>query len=528
MTRVSPVFTSALMVLGAVFLSACAPEPPAGDTQPAAESQPTAAHPEQALIDDLVVANRIFGKEVGILDIQGHVSVRSEIDPNYYFISRYLSPGAVTAADIIENDLDSHAVAGPRTDQARETHLHGQIYKARPDVMAIVHAHTPELVAFGMSSVPLWHGESRVPVWDIRRFNEGRTGTVRTPVLGVAMAEEGLGSSDSLLLWGHGMAVTANSLQDLVYRAIDLRETARRQQAVIAMGGTWNPQMRRVTLRPDSAEVIRAWEYLKQLVLEDVGEQIPASPPPIPIRSDDPDEATVRDLVLANRILATEELGILDAYGHVSVRSPSDPSSYFVAPGVSAGVVTSDDIVRRDMTDLGGQGLSIHAEVYKARPDVMAVVYTTTSEFVVLSEGSVQLRPVVNGGASLRDGLPVFDIGSLDPQQPILANPALGRGVADALGESQGVLLAGQGFVLTGGSLYGLANRAYSLRMNALIQQYAIALGGEVAHLDDPPPPPAPNAQPPGQGGPGPTFPDGEAAGEGRGWVYWRQNVSLD
>ena len=138
------------------------------------------------------------------------------------------------------------------------------------------------------------------------------------------------------------------------------------------------------------------------------------------------------------------------------------------------------------------------------------------------------LRPVVNGGASLRDALPVFDIGSLDPQQPILANPALGRGVADVLGESQGVLLAGQGFVLTGGSLYGLANRAYSLRMNALIQQYAIALGGEVAHLDDPPPPPAPNAQPPGQGGPGPTFPDGEAAGEGRGWVYWRQNVSLD
>ena len=96
--------------------------------------------------------------------------------------TRYLSPGAVTAADIIENDLDSHAVAGPRTDQARETHLHGQIYKARPDVMAIVHAHTPELVAFGMSSVPLWHGESRVPVWDIRRLNEGRTGTVQTPV----------------------------------------------------------------------------------------------------------------------------------------------------------------------------------------------------------------------------------------------------------------------------------------------------------------------------------------------------------
>ena len=254
MTRLQLMFGSALMALGTVFLSACAP----ADTQPAAETPPAPAHPEQALIDDLVVANRIFGKEVHILDIQGHVSVRSQIDPNHYFISRYLSPGAVTAADIIENDLDSNSVVGTRTDQARETHLHGQIYKARPDVMAIVHAHTPELVAFGMSSVPLWHGESRVPVWDIRRFSEGRTGTVQTPVLGVAMAEEGLGSSDSLLLWGHGMAVTAGSLQELVYRAVDLRDTARRQQAVIAMGGSWNPQMRRVTLRPDSAEVIRA------------------------------------------------------------------------------------------------------------------------------------------------------------------------------------------------------------------------------------------------------------------------------
>ncbi len=526
MTRAKIMYAFALMTLGSLVLSGCASEPPAADTQPAAA---VATHPEQVLIDDLVVANRIFGKVVNILDIQGHVSVRSQLDPNHYFISRYLSPGAVTAADIIENDLDSHAVPGPRTDQASETNLHGQIYKARPDVMAIVHAHTPELVAFGMSSVPLWHGESRVPVWDIRRYNEGRSGTVQTPVLGVAMAEEGLGSSDSLLLWGHGMAVTAGSLQELVYRAVDLRATARRQQAVIAMGGFWNPQMRRVTLQPDSTEINRAWEYLKAVVLEDVGGRLPTAPPPVPIRSADPDEATIRDLVLANRILATEELSILDAYGHVSVRSPSDPASYFVAPGTSAGIVTSDDVVRMDVADSdAGQGLSIHAEVYGARPDVMAIIYSTAPELAVLSDSSVTLRPVVNGGGFLRDGFPVFDVGSLDPQQPILANPVLGSGVADALGDSRGVLLAGHGFVLTGTSIYGLANQAYALRMNALIQQQAIALGGKVAHLVDPPPPRAPNAQPPGQRRPRPTFPDGEAAGEGRGWVYWRQNVSLD
>ena len=526
MTRTTRLFGSVLIVIAAAFLSACAEAPPAGDPQPAADTQATTPHREQALLEDLAMANRIFGQHVGILDIQGHASVRSQTDPDHYYISRYLSPGAVTVADLIENDLDSNAVVGPRTDQARETHLHGQIYKARPDVMAIVHAHTPELVAFGMSSVPLWHGESRVPVWDIRRYNEGRSGTVQTPVLGVAMAEEGLGDSDSLLLWGHGMVVTASSLQELVPRAIDLRATARRQHTVIAMGGTWNPQMRRAALEPEAAN--RAWDYLERRVLEDLGGPIPPSPPPIPVRSADPDQAAMHDLVLANRVMASEEVAILDAFGHVSVRSPSDPDSYFIAPGVSAGVVTSGDIVRRNMPDPGGQGLSIHGEVYRARPDVMAVVYAETPELVVLSDGGTRLRPVVNGGAFLRDGFPVFDMGSLDPQQPILANPALGRGAADALGDSRGVMLAGQEVVLTGGSLYGLANQAYSLRMNALIQQQVIALGGEVAYLDDPPPAPARNAQPPGSGGPGPTFPDGEAAGEGRGWVYWRQNVSLE
>ena len=514
MTRAKLMCGSALMALGVLFLSACAPEPPAADTQP------TAAHPEQALIDDLVLANRMLARELAILDTRGHTSARSQLDPNHYFMPRYLSPGAATADDIIENDLDSNAVAGPRNDQARETHLHGQIYQARPDVMAIVHAHTPELVAFGMSSVPLWYGENRIPVFDIRPFNEGRSGIISNPELGRAMAQT-LGDREAVLLWGHGVAVTGSSISELVTRADDLRDTARLQQAVIAMGGTWNPQIRRVT-EPGSREVGRAWAYLKQLVLEDAGGRIPAAQPPAPARPADPDEGARMDLVYANRILASEDVGALDGFGQVSVRSPSDPNRYFIAPDVSAGVVTADDVVRRDMTDPDGQGLSVHAEVYKARPGVMAVVYGHTPEVIALTEGSVRLRPVVNGGAFLGDGFPVFDVGSLDPQQPILANPALGRGVADALGDSRGVLLTGHGFVLTGSSLYDLMYGAYALRMNAKIQQMAIALGGTVAHLDDvpvaPPPPPPAGQPPPAQLGPV----------EGRDWVYWRENISLD
>ena len=90
--------------------------------------------------------------------------------------------------------------------------------------MAVVHAHTPEFVAFGMSSVPLWNGGSAAPVWDIRQFNKERSGIVNTPELGRAMAAT-LGRNDGVLLWGHGIAMTGGSIKDAVTRVIELRDT---------------------------------------------------------------------------------------------------------------------------------------------------------------------------------------------------------------------------------------------------------------------------------------------------------------
>ena len=85
MIRVSRTYGSALVALGTVCLSGCAsqPEAPATSTEAAAEA-PKAAHPDQATIDDMVVANRILSTEVGILDVQGHVTARSRVDPNHY------------------------------------------------------------------------------------------------------------------------------------------------------------------------------------------------------------------------------------------------------------------------------------------------------------------------------------------------------------------------------------------------------------------------------------------------------------
>lgn len=508
---------------------------------PAAAAQTSApSRPEQGLIDDLVLANRMLAsQEVGFVDAYGHVSVRSRSNASHYYISRYVSPGIVTASDIIENDLDSQPVAGPRSDQYQERFLHGGIYKARPDVMAIVHSHTPELVAFSVSSVPLHSGDNVVPIFDIRKFNNGRSGIITTPALGRSFAES-LGQNNAILLLGHGAVVVGPSIYNAVSSAGGLRTAARIQQQLISMGGTWDSNPRRVTVPPDTAQrgstaqpvaqgtpsgagggagSERGWEYWKQLVLPDI-----AGPnrTPRPATSEPKTASTEQtDLVLANRMLASKELGILDAFGHVSVRSGRNPNHYFISRYVSAGVVKAGDIIENDLDSqpVAGprsdeyQEVYIHGEIYKARPDVMAVLHAHTPELLAFAESSVALRPVVNGGTFVGEGLPLHDIRKFDLRETLIRTPALGRSVAMVLGTKPGVLLKGHGIALTDASLRLLVVRAYNLRMNARIEQQALALGGKVTYLEDPPSPPA---VPTGSG------PD---AAYNRGWEYWKQIV---
>ncbi len=494
---------------------------------------PGPSRPEQALIDDLVLANRmVASQELGFVDVYGHVSVRSRVNPNHFFISRYVSPGIVTAADIIENDLDSKPVAGERNDQYQERFLHGEIYKARPDVMAITHSHTPELVAFSVSSVPLRNGDILVPNYDIRKFNNGRSGILSTPALAHSFAES-LGKNNAILLLGHGAVVVGSSIFNVVSSANGLRTAARVQQQLISMGGKWDSNPRRVAAVAQaqaSAQGVvpsgtgggtggeRAWEYWKQLVTPDITgpNKLPRTGTTPPAA---PNQAVINDLVLANRMLASKELGILDAFGHVSVRNPRNPNRYFISRYVSAGVVTAADIIENDLDSKPAAGprsdeyqeVYIHGEIYKTRPDVMAVLHAHTPEILAFTESSVALRPVVNGGTFIGDTLPLHDIRKFDPRETLIRTPELGRSVAMVLGNKPAVLLKGHGIALTDSSLQGLVVRAYNLRMNARIQQEAIALGGKVTYLE-PPAPAAPNAA-------------GEA-GYNRGWEYWKQIVS--
>ena len=496
--------------------------------------------PERALIDDLVLANRVLAsRDIGVLDGFGHVSVRSLTNPNRFYISRYVSPGIVTAADIIQNDLDSKPVAGERNDQYQERFLHGEIYKTRPDVMAVVHSHTPELVAFGVSSVRLKSGDNDVPIYDIRRDNGGRSGILDTPALGKAMAQA-LGRSDAVLLLGHGVVVTGSSAYDVVSGAIGLRTSAQLQQQLISMGGTWDSNPRRVAANAPPAPpqppapVVppgsgggaggdRAWEYWKWLFSPQISGPN-AIPRPDTRRPGTPVEETINNLVLANRFLASSELDILGTSGHVSVRHPTNPNRYFVTRFISAGRTIASDIIENDLDSkpVAGprsdeyQEVYIHGEIFKARPDVMAVLHSHTPEFVAFANSSIPLRPVVNGGVFIGSGLAIHDIRKFSPRDSLIRTPELGRGLAETLGNKAGALLKGHGIALTGSSLQDLVSRAYNLRQNARIQQQAIALGGTITYLDNQPPAPAAPAAAPAA--------DGEY---NRAWEYWKQIIPV-
>ena len=205
-------------------------------------SQRPPATVPKALIDELVLANHILANEE-VVDGYGHVSVRSPSNPNHYFLARAGAPSLVTAAAITEYDLESNPVTDTSATGYTERFIHGEIYKARPDVMAVVHCHCPEVIPFADTSVPLLpmhHMGSfiggGVPVFEIRNAGGETDMLVRTPALGRALAQT-LGDKSAVLMRGHGAAVVASTLHVVVARAYYLNLDARLQLQAIQLGG---------------------------------------------------------------------------------------------------------------------------------------------------------------------------------------------------------------------------------------------------------------------------------------------------
>ena len=197
---------------------------------------------ERGVLEDLAAASRILVDQ-DVFDAAGHVSMRHPGHPEQFLMSRSLAPEMVSADDIMEFDLDCEAVDPRGRNGFIERYLHGEIFRKRPDVMAVAHSHSPSVIAFGLSGTPMramYHNAAflaaGVPVFDIRE-KFGKTDIViSTREKGAALAET-LADKPVALLRAHGMVVVGPSLPVAVFRAIFTDTSARIQHQAIALGG---------------------------------------------------------------------------------------------------------------------------------------------------------------------------------------------------------------------------------------------------------------------------------------------------
>ena len=186
------------------------------------------------LAEDLVAASRILAQHE-VLDAYGHVSARSDKRPDRFVMSRSLAPALVSAADLMELDVDSEPLPGDKRKGFLERYIHGEIYRARPEVMAVVHSHSASVIPFGATKTrlrPIYHMGSFLwsgtPVFDIRKVREENDLLIRDRPLGKALAGT-LASCTCVLMRGHGMTVVGDGVPEAVYRAIYTEMNARLQ-----------------------------------------------------------------------------------------------------------------------------------------------------------------------------------------------------------------------------------------------------------------------------------------------------------
>jgi ribulose-5-phosphate 4-epimerase/fuculose-1-phosphate aldolase len=244
---------------------------------PQAHAQAPAAPPagsDAAPIEEIVIGSRILA-EFGVLDGFGHVSARDPQNPNHFLMSRSLAPALVTADDIMEFDLDGNAVDPRGRSLFLERFIHSEIYKARPDVMSVVHTHSPGVIPFGVSQVPLramFHNAAFLaagtPVWDIRKEFGETDMLVRDPSRGKSLAQV-LGDRPVVLMRGHGDVTVGPTVKMAVFRAYYTDVDARLQSQAVALGGEVNYLTPGEGVKADAinaAVIDRIWNLWKMRV----------------------------------------------------------------------------------------------------------------------------------------------------------------------------------------------------------------------------------------------------------------------
>jgi HCOMODA/2-hydroxy-3-carboxy-muconic semialdehyde decarboxylase len=189
----------------------------------------------------VALANRMLANE-GVLDAFGHVSLRHPDDPGRYLLSRSRSPGLIEADDVLEFTLDSTPVKPPSVALYAERVIHGGIYQARPDVMAVCHHHAPAVMPFciaGVPIVPVFHlgaaGGEDMPFWNQRdEFGDTNLLVVK-PEEGRSLARA-LGAYAAVLMNHHGATVVGRDLRELVSRSIFMCHNAEYQLRAQLLG----------------------------------------------------------------------------------------------------------------------------------------------------------------------------------------------------------------------------------------------------------------------------------------------------
>lgn len=194
-------------------------------------------------------------------------------------------------------------------------------------------------------------------------------------------------------------------------------------------------------------------------------------------------------LVLANRALANEK--VFDAFGHISVRNPENPDTFFISRALSPELVNIADILELDMEGnvVSGnpaykpfQERAIHCAVYEARPDVMCVCHPHPHEIIPFASTDLPLRSIYHQDVTFYDGIPVFK--DLPPECGMLINTLpLARQLAKELGSRRGILIRNHGVVIVGESIPRAVYSTVTLRDNAKILQQTLSMGCEVHYL---------------------------------------------
>lgn len=216
----------------------------------------------------LVTANRVLARE-GVLDAFGHVSLRDPADAGRFFLSRSLAPELVDEVDILDFDLTSQPVTPTEQALYSERVIHGAIYRARPDVMAICHHHAPPLLPFCLADLKLQVVTQlgatigkQVPIWD-QRDEFGATNHLVVREDEAASLARCLGSHSIVLMKRHGATVVGSSIEELAFRSIYSCRDAELQLRAMTYGpiDAFSDAEIDLAARYPAATLARAWHY---------------------------------------------------------------------------------------------------------------------------------------------------------------------------------------------------------------------------------------------------------------------------